>query len=149
MDNTTLRRALVANATFSGLTGLTALGFAGRLVETLGPPAWSLRSVGVGLLGFAALVARESAAPGRAGTLLIIAADLAWIATAAVIVAIAPPWLTDAGLIALAAVTVVVGVVAAVQWLGLRTIARAVRSHHVDLSGSPGDGVGARPGSGA
>ena len=151
MDNTTLGRALIANAAFSGLTGLTALTLAGRLAETLGPPAWSLRALGVGLLGFAALVARESISPGRPGTLQIIAADLAWTATAAVILMIAPTWLTDGGRAALTAVTFVVFIVAAAQWTGLRTLerARAVRSPHVEVSGSPGDGVAAHPGSGA
>lgn len=149
MDNTTLRRALIANTAFSGLTGLTALTLAGRLAETLGPPVWSLRALGVGLLGFAALVARESAAPRRSGTLLIIAADLAWVATATVIATVVPTWLTDAGRTALGAVTLVVGTVAGAQWLGLKTMSRAVRSPHVEVSRSPGDGVGAHPGSGA
>ena len=149
MDNTTLRRALVANAAFSGVTGLSALTFAGRLAETLGPPVWSLRTLGVGLLGFAALVARESIAPARSGTLQIIAGDLAWIAAAAIILAIAPTWLTGPGRAALAAVTLVVGIVAGAQWLGLKTISSAVRSPHVEVPGSPGDGVGAHPGSGA
>lgn len=151
MDNITLRRSLIANAAFSGLTGLTALAFAGRLAEVLGPPVWSLRALGVGLLGFAALVARESVSPGRSGTLQIIAADLAWVATAAIILAIAPTWLTDTGRAALAAVTLVVGIVAGAQWLGLKAAEspQAVRSPHVETSGSPGDGVGAHPGSGA
>lgn len=149
MDNTTLRRALIANAAFSGLTGLTAVAFAGRLTETLGPPAWSLRALGVGLIGFAAVVAGESASPGRSGTLQIIAADLAWIATAVVLLTIAPTWLTDAGRTTLAGVTLIVGVVAGAQWWGLRAISRTVRSPHVEISGSPGDGVGTHPGSGA
>ena len=149
MNNTTLGRSLIANAAFSGLTGLTALTLANRLAETLGPPAWSLRVLGVGLLGFAALVAREWASPGRSGTLGVIAADLAWIATAAVILVIAPTWLTDAGRTALVVVTLVVVLVTGGQWLGLRAFSRAVRSPHVQVSGSPGDGVGAHPGSGA
>ena len=149
MDTKTLRLALVANAAFSGVTGLSALTFAGRLAETLGPPAWSLRALGVGLLAFAALVARESISPGRAGTLQIIAADLAWIAAAPIIIATAPTWLTEGGQAALTAVTLVVGVVAGAQWLGLRIMSRAVRSPHVEVSGSPGDGVAAHPGAGA
>ena len=67
----------------------------------------------------------------------------------AVILVIAPTWLTDAGRTALAAVTLVVVLVTGGQWLGLRAFSRAVRSPHVQVSGSPGDGVGAHPGSGA
>ena len=120
-DNMPLRRALFANAAFSAITGLGALALAPGLAESLGPPAWALRSLGAGLVVFAALVAREARRLGRNGTIQIIAADAAWVVTAAVLVAVAPSWLTGAGRITLAAVTLVVAAVASAQWRGLGT----------------------------
>ncbi len=114
-----LRGALAANAAFSSLTGLAALILAGTLEESLGPPAWALRAVGAGLLGFAALVAREAREPRRAGARQIIAADLAWVISAAIVVAVAPGWLTSNGRIVLISVTAIVAAVAAAQWRGL------------------------------
>jgi hypothetical protein len=142
-DNIRLRRALFANAAFSGTTGLTALALAPVLAESLGPPTWALRSVGAGLVAFAALVAREGRSPGRAGTIQVIAADAAWIVAAILLIAIAPTWLTGIGRATLAAVTLVVAAAATAQWRGLRAggSVRAVRSPDVELSGAPGDGV--------
>lgn len=117
---TMLQRALTANAAFSALTGLAALTFAGRLSGALGPPDWSLRALGAGLLIFAALVARESMAPGRSGTIPIIAADLAWVVSATIVLVSAPSWLADTGRITLATVSLVVAAVAVAQWRGLQ-----------------------------
>ncbi len=114
-----LRSALLANAGFSTVTGLTALTLGGRLEEAFGPPAWSLRALGAGLLIFAAVVAREAGAPRRPWTRQIIAADLAWVVAAVAIVTIAPGWVTGTGRAALGAVTVVVGLLAVAQWRGL------------------------------
>ena len=142
-DTIRLRRALFANAAFSGITGLTALALAPVLAESLGPPAWALRSLGAGLVVFAVLVAREGRRPRRAGTIQIIVADAAWIVVAILLIAIAPTWLTDTGRVTLAAVTLVVAAAATAQWRGLRAAgsARAVRSPDVELSGAHGDGV--------
>lgn len=120
-NSNTLERALTANAAFSGITGLAALALAGRLAESLGPPVWSLRGLGAGLMLFAVLVAREARVPGRPGTRLIIAADLAWVVAATVVITVAPGWLTRNGRATLAAVTLVVGTVAVGQWRGLQT----------------------------
>lgn len=116
-----LRNALMTNALFSGLTGAGALMLAGPLSESLGPPPWSLRAIGAGLLLFAATVAREARAPGRARAWQIISADIGWVIAAAAIVALAPSWLSAAGRIALVGVTVVVAGMAAAQWRGLET----------------------------
>lgn len=115
----TLERALTANAGFSAATGLIAIALAGGLDASLGPPAWSLRVLGVGLLVFAAFVAREARAPGRTGSRQIIAADLAWVVAAVVILASAPDWTTDTGLVVLGAVSALVALLAAAQWKGL------------------------------
>ncbi len=116
---TMLKGALVANAVFSGTTGIGAIVLAGLLAESLGPPAWSLRALGVGLIGFAAMVARESLAPQRRRTRQIVAADAAWVATAAIIILAAPGWLTGTGRAVLATVTACVALLAAAQWRGL------------------------------
>jgi hypothetical protein len=142
-DNIPLRRALFANAAFSAITGLGALALAPALAESLGPPAWALRSLGGGLVVFAALVAREGRRLGRTETIQIIAADAAWVATATILVALAPSWLTGTGRATLAAVTLVVAAMATAQWRGLRAggSSRTVRSPDVEVSGAPGDGV--------
>jgi hypothetical protein len=119
--NNPLRGALVANAVFSGTTGIGAIALANVFAGSLGPPAWSLRALGVGLVVFAAVVAGESRAPRRRDTWRIIAADVAWVATAVLIIMVSPGWLTGAGRATLAAVTVVVAVLALMQWRGLET----------------------------
>ena len=119
--NNTLRGALVANAAFSGTTGIGAIALADVLATSLGPPAWSLRALGFGLVVFAAVVAGESRAPGPRGTWRIIAADVAWVATAVIIIMVSPGWLTGVGRAALAAVTVAVAFFAVMQRRGLET----------------------------
>lgn len=114
-----LEKALKANAGFSLATGLIAVALAGRFEESLGPPAWSLRALGAGLLVFAALVAREARAPEPTGSQQIIAADLAWVVAAAIIVAVSPDWLTGTGRVVLGVVSALVAVLAAAQWRGL------------------------------
>ena len=117
----TLTNALAANAVFSGLTGLAALALAGSLSDALGPPAWSLRLLGAGLLVFAALTAHEARAPRKAATWQIIAADAGWVIAAAIVVAVSPAWLTATGRAVLVGVTLVVAAVATAQWRGLET----------------------------
>lgn len=146
-DNTILKRALAANAAFSATTGLGALTLAAGSAEFLGPPAWALRTLGAGLVVFAALVAQQARRPRLAGTRQIITADVAWVVIATILIAVAPSWLTDEGRTVLGAVTFVVAVVAAAQWRGLETIRSSsqVRSSDVEASGATGDGVRAHP----
>ncbi|MDH3248716.1 MAG: hypothetical protein OEQ47_07130 [Acidimicrobiia bacterium] len=118
--NNTLQEALVANAVFSGTTGIGAIALADVLAGSLGPPAWSLRALGVGLVVFAAVVAGESRAPRARGTSRIIAADVAWVATAVIIIMVSPGWLTGVGRAVLAAVTIAVAALAAGQWRGFQ-----------------------------
>jgi hypothetical protein len=142
-DNTILKRALAANAVFSATTGLGALTLAAGPAESLGPPAWALRTLGAGLLAFAAVVARRARRPDSAGTRQIIAADVAWVVTAAILIAVAPSWLTDDGRTVLGAVTLVVAVIAAEQWRGLKTITSSspVRSADVEVRSATRHGV--------
>ena len=122
MRTDTLRTALLTNAGFSGVTGLLALVLAGSLATSLGPPAWSLRALGVGLIVFGIAVTLVARAPQPRRAWEIIAADLAWVATATVVIAVAPGWTTAAGRTVLAVVTVAVAALAAAQWWGLRRV---------------------------
>ncbi len=122
-DNNVLRRALAANAAFSSITGLIASLMAGSLSDALGPPTWSLRALGVGLLVFAAVTANEAREPRRTGTWQIIAADVGWVIAAAIIVGLSPTWLTETGRTVVVAVTVIVAAVAVAQWRGLESTA--------------------------
>lgn len=122
MTHNLLKSALFANAVFSGSMGLVALGLAAPLAEALGPPAWSLRSIGAGLIVFAAAVSRQARTSQMAGTSQIIAADLAWVIVAAILIASTPSWLTAAGSMVLTAVTTVVAALAAAQWRGLAAL---------------------------
>ena len=114
-----MRSALGANAGFSAIAGIAALALGGRLEASLGPPAWSLRALGAGLIMFGLVVAREAGAPSRPGTWRIIGADLAWVAAAVIIIAIPPGWLAETGRAVLASLTVVVAALAAAQWRGV------------------------------
>lgn len=119
MKDRLLRNALLTNAGFSGATGALAVALGGRLGDALGPPTWSLRALGMGLLVFAVVVANEARAPGHPGTWMIIGADLLWVVAAPIIIAVGPEWLTRSGQAALALVTVAVAALAAAQWRGM------------------------------
>lgn len=117
-----LADAISLNAIFSGLSGLALLAGAWALDGVSGVDAIQLAVLGAVLLAFAAALLRLLATPRnlRAGARGVIAADLAWVACAAVLVAARPDVLSTAGVTALAAVTVVVAALAVAQWLGLR-----------------------------
>lgn len=119
MKDRLLRNALLTNAGFSGAIGALAVALGGRLEDALGPPTWSLRALGMGLLVFAVVVANEARAPGHSGTWRIIGADLLWVVAAPIIIAVSPEWLTRSGQAALALVTVAVAALAAAQWRGM------------------------------
>ena len=119
MKDRLLRNALFANAGFSGVTGALAVALGGPLEDALGPPTWSLRALGAGLLVFAVVVANEVRSPGNPGTWRIIGADLVWVVAAASAIAMSPEWLTRSGRAVLALVTVAVAALAAAQWRGM------------------------------
>jgi ribosome-associated toxin RatA of RatAB toxin-antitoxin module len=118
-----LRAALRTNACFSLVSGLALVIAAGEVrgLLDLGPALdWVLRGIGVGLVGFAALLLSDAARPGtelrRAGVVAV-ACDAAWVAGSAVLVLLAD--LTPQGGGVVGAVALAVGVFAAVQVLGL------------------------------
>jgi hypothetical protein len=122
-----LPRALRLNAAFSAVTGAGAVAGAGVLSDPLGPPAPLLVAVGVGLLGYAALLWRGSATvpvdPALAR--VAIAADTAWVVGAAALLLAWPDAMTSTGRWSLGLLTLGVADFAVAQAVGLRRQARA------------------------
>lgn len=123
-----LRRSLLANATFSGVTGLLLIAFAGPIASVMGlTVAWPVLVVGVGLVPFAALVALNGVRPvpdaREAG--ITVALDAAWVAGSVLLLAWSPSWLTLAGASAVLTVAAIVAGFALAQAAGLRRLAAA------------------------
>lgn len=126
-DSLLLRRALLGNAAFSTLTGVTLLAAAGPLEPTLGVPAVALRIVGLALLPFALGLARIALREtvDRSEAWLAVALDLAWVAGSALLV-LGELWpLSAAGVWTVIVVADCVLAFAILQGLGLRGSARA------------------------
>lgn len=114
-----LVRALAANSTFSGVTGVVLIVAAVPLSDWLGVPAWMLVLVGAGLLPFAFLVARTARDPEPSSVIRVIVADVSWVLGAGVILFGFPGWMSGQGLWALAIVTGLVALFATLQAAGL------------------------------
>ena len=84
-DSRLLRRALLANAAFSTLTGVTLLLVAGPLAPLLGIGALALRITGATLLPFAFGLFQNARRPDlrRGEAWLAVGLDLAWVAGSA------------------------------------------------------------------
>lgn len=117
-----LATAISRNAVFSAASGLVLLGGGFALDAWLGVDAWLLVGVGGGLVVFAGLLLWLLSRPRRlrAGARLVVAADAAWVAGAALLLARFPSALSSAGKTALAVVSAVVAVLAVLQVIGLR-----------------------------
>lgn len=115
-----LTRALLANAGFSAVTGVILAGGAIPMSGWLGIPIWLTGAVGVGLLPFSLAVLAVARRPQRSTVRLVIAADLAWVAAAAIVILGFPQSMSTPGLWALGLVTVAVADFAVFQTLGLR-----------------------------
>jgi hypothetical protein len=116
-----LRTALLGNAIYSGLSGATMVAASPFIGPLVGLDGWVLLVLGVGLVGYAAVLA---IARGQARFLpivgrLAVGADLVWVAGAAALILIGDV-LTGQGNLALALLTGGVGVLASVQVLGVR-----------------------------
>ena len=122
-----LRRALLGNAVFSTLTGLTLLTVAEPLGTVFGVPPIALRVIGLGLLPFAVGLIRSATRERveRFEAWLAVVLDLAWVAGSALLV-LGEIWpLRAAGTWAVVVVANVVLVFALLQALGLKRSARA------------------------
>ena len=124
-DSTTLlRRALLANAAFSGLTGLATLLAAPPLAVWLGleDGAGTLRVLGAGLLLFAATLVQLARAdrPNPRRAVAASAADTLWVVGSIALLLVAPGLLSSAGRWTVALIAVIVAVFAAAQATGVR-----------------------------
>ena len=117
-----LRAALIGDAAASGATGLLMFAGGGLLTDLLGVPEVLLRSAGLVLLPYAALVAwlgtRESLSRGTVGAVIVV--NALWVADSLVLLLsgwVAPTALGVAFIIVQA---LVVAAFAVWQYLGLR-----------------------------
>ena len=118
-----LRRTLAVNAIFSGLSGAAMIVLSGPIDRFMGLGlSWLLIVVGVGLLGFAALIGvnlRRSQL-NRAEAWLTVASDVSWVMGSAIIVFGFPDLLGTGGKWLVGLVAVAVADFALFQYLGLR-----------------------------
>lgn len=121
-----LRRTLQANSLFSLLTGALLVIDAAPIAAFIGLPAfWILMDVGVLCLVYAALLflAARRSPIDRGHALGFVIADAAWVVASAVILlgGLAP--FTTAGIWAVLIVADIVGIFAALQYVGWRRLA--------------------------
>jgi hypothetical protein len=121
-----LRRSLQADSLFAFFGGLLLLVDAGPIATFIGLPAsWILTDLGVFCLGYAALLflaaRRTPIHPGHA--LAFVIADVAWIVASAAILLGGWVPLTTAGVWAVLVVADIVGIFAALQYIGWRRLA--------------------------
>ena len=116
-----LRLALLGDAAASGATGLLLAGAAGPLAGLLGLPEPLLRTAGLILLPYAALVAWAGSRPAlpRNAVRTIIAVNLLWVIDSAALLAFGPAPRALGVAFVLAQALAVLGFAAA-QWTALR-----------------------------
>lgn len=117
-----LPRALRVNAVVTAATGVAALAGAGALDDRLGIATPILVVLGIGLVGYAALLGRWSTlapVPPAIGRFAV-AADAAWVAVSAAVLVADPGSLTTAGRWTIAVVALGVADLALAQYVGLR-----------------------------
>jgi hypothetical protein len=117
-----LRRVLIIDALSSAGMGAALVLGAGAVDGLLGMPAEFLRAVGASLLPFAALVAYVAtrSMPTRAAVWAIIAANLIWVADSLLLVVTGWFAPTALGIAFIIAQAVFVGVIAELEYFGLR-----------------------------
>ena len=117
-----LRRVLLADAATSGATGLLMMLGAGAAGELLGVPDALLRSAGLTLLPFAALVALLATRENlwRAGVWAVVVCNALWAADSVLL--LLPGWIepNELGIAFIVAQALVVAVFAELEYLGLR-----------------------------
>ena len=125
-----LRGALGANAVFSLVSGAVFLLYAASIGSAVGLPALWVQAIGAGLVGFAAVVAATAArrVDGRS-VLAISLGDFGWVLLSVGFVAVHRSAMSDVGIIATAAVAAVVGLLGALQLIGLLRHFRTPEGH--------------------
>jgi hypothetical protein len=121
-DGRLLRAALKVDAVASGGMGVLLLGLGGPLGDLLGAPTGLLRTVGLLLLGWAAVVWLVGARPRVSGPAVraVIALNLLWVAGSVALVVAGWVSLTALGVGFVLAQAAVVALFAESQFLGLR-----------------------------
>ncbi len=117
-----LRSALLGNGLFSSTTGLLLAVAPGLVGSWLGVSApLILRSVGLGLVAFGAVVLQQSASRNLSGAraLLITALDASWVVGSAVLLLATPSWFSASGLLLVSGAAAAVGGFAIWQLSGL------------------------------
>lgn len=123
-----LRRAILADAIFSGISAVALTLGAGMLAPWLSLPEALLRETGLFLIAYAALVGwlgtRQTMA--KALVVIVVAGNAAW--TLASIALLFSGWVSPnlLGEIAIAAQAIAVGAFAELQYIGLRKSGSAV-----------------------
>lgn len=121
-DQRLLRAALLSNAAFSAVCGVSIVLVDDRLARELGGlPPWILWVLGISLIGFAGLVLRVSRSRPIDGTWAagISTADGLWVAGSLALLGAGPVTLTPLGSALVAAVAVVVLAFGSLQVAGL------------------------------
>ncbi|HEX5777673.1 MAG TPA: hypothetical protein VFY21_02430 [Xanthobacteraceae bacterium] len=126
MPSNLLRLALIADAIASGVTGLLMFAGAALLTGLLGLPEELLRYAGLVLLPFAAFVAfigtRTDIPRAAAGTVVVV--NFAWVAASVALLVSGTVMPTMLGYAFVLAQALAVGVLAELQWIGLRRESR-------------------------
>jgi len=118
-----LRFALSCNLVFSALCGLAVLIWP-SIGPALGPlPGWLMTSLGVGLLGFAALIGAVLWRLRVGAALLISVMDFLWVISTLPL-AIIPSFLTSQGQIVVVSVATIVALWCLLQLAGIRAMLR-------------------------
>jgi hypothetical protein len=123
-EDTLLRRALLANAVFSGLSALSiaaAAGPVGRLLGSVSPVTLYIIAGALALFAFDLLQQARSEELSRGRALGAAISDLVWVVGSGILLLIGPEALSETGLLLVAAVALIVLVFAALQLIGLRT----------------------------
>lgn len=117
-----LKNALLANAVFSSVSGLSFIMFTQAFSRFLSWSSWILPSVGLGLLGFALMIYLITRAEqiNYAQVRSIIAADVAWVVLSIALISMPVVSLPLGGKWAIGILADVVAVFALLQYLGLR-----------------------------
>lgn len=123
-EDTLLRRALLANAVFSGMSALVIVAAAGTVGRLLGSVSPGILYVFAGALALFALdllhqIRSEELSRRRALGATI--SDLVWVVGSGILLLIRPESLSQTGLVIVATVAVMVLVLAISQWIGLRS----------------------------
>jgi len=120
-----IKKALQANATFSGVSGVVMIAGRHWFSQLFGPVTPTIfAAIGAGLIvyaGWLVLVARRQAIDVREVWTAVLA-DLGWVIGTAILLAAQPLWLSLSGTIVAALIGAVVAAFAIVQWYGLKQL---------------------------